>query len=642
MNKNTFITLEYEKIKDKLKQFTVSELGKKNIDSLEPYKDIKIVKRLLKNTSEAKAILNRSPYVPLHGLHDIEDYLQKIEKGGILYPSELMKVSDFLRGSRKMKKFMLGQKIVAPELSSYSYSITELKDIEDEINLCIEGNRVSDKASSRLAKIRKKVEIIEGRIEQKLDSIVNSSKYKSYLQDFFISKRNGRFVIPIKAAYKNMINGNVIDKSSTGSTVFIEPASIAKLSNELISLKAEEEAEEYQVLATISGFINMYLKEIKINVEVMAEYDFVFAKGKYSNYIGGNEVEVNDEDYIKIRKGRHPLLENHVVPLDFEIGDGFRTLVITGPNTGGKTVALKTIGLLTLMVQSGLHIPVEKGTIMAVFERILTDIGDSQSIEHSLSTFSGHIKNIIGIMKQTTFSTLVLLDEIGTGTDPTEGAVLAAAILDELYRNGAITVVTTHYGEIKDYSKQHIGFENGCMEFDSQTLKPLYKLLIGKSGESNALWISERLGMKDRVLKLARKYLENRQSNNNLITFDIEDYQVTKPKRKKSTESKVGKVIEEKLNVGDSVILLDSNKKGIVYKTEDEYGDVVIFNNGSFIKVNRKRVKLYIKKELLYPDDYDLDTIFIPWRKRKLDKDVKRGAVRNSEEFKKRVEELDK
>lgn len=501
--KKAFDTLEYEKIKERLKEFTSSDLGKQRIDRLMPSTDMSAITNMLKITTEGKNILNISPHIPLHGLHDIKELISKIEIGGILYPNDLAKVSSFLRGCKKMKKFMIVHDFTAPILSSYRYSITDLSDIETEIESSIEGSRVSDNASTELSKIRKKISSMEEKIENKMQSILSSSKYKQYIQDFFVSKRKNRFVIPIKSSYKNQMEGTIVDASATGATVFLEPAAITKLTNELSILKSQEESEEYQILATISGYIALHIKEIKINLEVMAEYDYDFAKARYSNSIDAVEVRINNNDYIKIIGGKHPLLGENAIPLDFQIGKEYRTLVITGPNTGGKTVSLKTIGLLILMVQSGLHIPVNKESEIAIFDRILVDIGDKQSIEQSLSTFSGHMKNIIEIISKARYSTLILLDEIGTGTDPSEGAGLAAAILDELYRSGAITIASTHYGEIKDFAEQHQGFENGCMEFDTKTLGPLYKLSIGKAGKSNALWISERLGMRPKVLEKA-------------------------------------------------------------------------------------------------------------------------------------------
>lgn len=631
MNEKTYLILEYQKIKEKLKEFTLSDLGKKMVDKLYPYTDLAAIENILNITSEAKSIIEKSPSIPLVGLHDISHSLEKVDAGGVLQPEDLVKVSAFLRGCSKMKKYMKNYEYIAPILSSYRNSITALDEIENEIESSIEGNRVSDRASGTLSKIRKKVEAMEAKIEQKLQSILTSSKNKMYIQDFYISKRNDRFVIPVKSSYKNFIEGNVVGTSTTGSTVFIEPHATNKLTNELKILKSQEEQEEYQILSSISSYIGLYIKEMKVNMEVMAEYDFAFAKGKYSNLIRGRSPKINDRDYINIIEGKHPLLGSEAIPLNFEIGNNYRTLVITGPNTGGKTVGLKTIGLLTLMVQSGIHIPVKEGSDIAIFERVLVDIGDSQSIEHSLSTFSGHMKNIIEIINKASYSTLILVDEVGTGTDPLEGAALAVAILDELYRCGAITVATTHYGEIKNYADQHHGFENGCMEFDPETLGPLYTLSIGKAGKSNALWISERLGLRDRVLKKAKKYIDSKSQNISNITFDIEDSIIKKKPLKKSSPIVPKEEVNSSYQVGDCIVLNESGEKAIVYEVEDEYGNLVVKHKGSFITVNRKRVKMFIERESLYPTDYDLDIVFKHWKERKLEHDVKRGALKKKD-----------
>lgn len=640
MNEKTFSILEYQKIKDSIKELTASDLGKRLVDKLMPSTDIRAVKNMLLLTSEAKNILNSSSHVPLQGLYDISDLLRKLEKGGILQPSELVKVSSFLRGCKKIKKFMGTQDIIAPTLSSYALSITVFDEIEQEIESSIEGNRVSNKASNKLAKIRKNIETIENKIQAKLQDIVSSSKYKCYLQDFYVSRRNESFVIPVKSSYKNQIEGRVVDISSTGATVFMEPNQIMKYSKELNSLRVEEELEEYQVLATISGYIGLFIKEMTMNVEVMSEYDFAFAKGRYSNHISGIEPEISDNDYIKIASGKHPLLGDKAIPLEFEIGKDYRVLVITGPNTGGKTVALKTIGVLTLMVQSGIHVPVKRGSVFNIFEKILIDIGDSQSIQQSLSTFSGHMKNIINIINKSNHSTLVLVDEIGTGTDPSEGAALAAAILDEIYRNGAIIVATTHYGEIKDYANQHNEFKNGCMEFDPVTLAPLYSLSIGKAGNSNAFWISEKLGMRPRVLENAKKYMDSKMRDSIKVDFQIDDFKVKKPKKKViNSIQKQNKILsgDKSLCIGDMVTIMSSNEKGIVYELDDEQGNITLIVKGKHLKIKRKRVTKYISKDRLYPDGYDLNTVFVPWKKRKLEKDIERGAIKDAKEFNERV-----
>jgi len=639
MLEKTLSILEYQSIKNSIKELTVSDLGKKLVDKLVPSTNIIAVKNMLTLTSEAKEIINTSSHVPLQGLYDISDLLSKVEKGGILNPSELVKVSSFLRGCKRMKKFMIGQEFYAPTLSNFAQSITIYDEIEQEIEASIEGNIVSSNASNKLSKIRRNIEIIENRIQAKLQDIISSTKYKGFLQDFYISKRGDSFVIPVKSSFKNQIEGRVVDISSTGSTVFIEPNQITKYSKELSNLKVDEEIEEYQILSSISGYIGMFLKEIKINLEVMSEYDFAFAKGRYSNLIDGIEPNISEDEYIKISSGKHPLLGDKAVPLEFEIGIDYRVLVITGPNTGGKTVALKTIGLLTLMVQSGIHVPVKTGSVFSIFEEILIDIGDNQSIEQSLSTFSGHISNIINIINKSRRSSLILIDEIGTGTDPSEGAALAAAILDEMYRNGAIIVATTHYGEIKDYASQHKDFKNGCMEFDPITLAPLYLLSIGKAGNSNALWISEKLGMRPRVLENAKKYLNDKRRYSSKVDYEIDNHSPIKHKRKSNSSYKSNKKIESDDNdlcIGDMVIISSSKEKGRIYKLEDEKGEITLLVKGKYIKINKKRVKKFISKEKLYPDGYELDTIFVPWKDRKIEKDLARGSIKSLKEYNKR------
>ncbi len=558
----------------------------------------------------------------------------KVEKGIILEVTELISCEDFLRGCRKIKGFMLDKEFYSPTLSSYALNITECESIEEEIKFSIKNNQISSEASKELKKIRRNIEICEGRIKEKLNKFLTSSTNKKYIQEFIISKRDDRFVIPIKSSFKNEVDGTILDTSSKGSTVFIEPASISKYSLELITLKSEEAIEEYKILSYLTELIydkkeikfsiknnkisseasrelkkirrnieicecrikeklNKFLTsstnkkyiqefiiskrddrfvvpikssfknevdgtildtsskgstvfiepasiskyslelitlkseeaieeykilsylteliydkitEIKLNMEIVSEYDMVFAKAKFSQNNKCITPKINNHGYTKIIKGKHPLLKGNVIPLDFEIGDKYRSLIITGPNAGGKTVTLKTVGLLTLMTQCGFDIPAEENTEISIFERVFVDIGDNQSIENALSTFSSHIKNIANIMKEANKNTLVLFDEIGSGTDPNEGASLAIALLEEFYQMGCITIASTHYEEIKHFANKHPHFENAGMMFDKETLEPLYKLIIGKSEDSNALFISRKMGIKENVLQKAKSY----------------------------------------------------------------------------------------------------------------------------------------
>lgn len=398
--------------------------------------------------------------------------------------------------------------------------------------------------------------------------------------------------------------------------MFIEPSTVSKYTSELSILKAEESVEEYKILGMLTELINEKIREVKINIEVIAEYDMIWAKAKYSNDIDGIKPELNEHGYIKIVNGKYPLIKNPV-PLNFEIGDDYRTLIITGPNAGGKTVVLKTVGILTLAVQSGFHIPAEEGTEISVFNKIFVDIGDNQSIENALSTFSSHVKNLAGIIKESSKSTLLLFDEIGSGTEPNEGAALAIAILEELYHKGCITIATTHYGEIKNFSQEHTHFENAAMEFKKDTLEPLYKLHIGKSGDSNALYISKKMGIPDSIIERTRKYIETKKYNYDVINS-------SKVIKKKEEVEEVN--LKYNYCMGDKVILLDNNESAIVYKELDELNNLTVFYKKEFIKVNYKRVKLELTASELYPEGYDLNQIFISYKERKLEHDIIRGS----------------
>ena len=612
----TLEKLNYNELKEIVKGYCVSGLGKALIDKLEPSSNLKIVNRRLDETSEGRRLIDASYHIPLVGIFNVLPYIDKIEKGSSLDPEDLAIMSDFLRGCRKVKSFIKDKEGYAPTLSSYGESITDLSFIEEEINRCIRGSIVDSNASRELKKIRRGIDECENKIKEKLDRFLKNSENKQYIQEFFISKRNGRYTIPIKASYKNYVQGTIIESSSKGTTVFMEPSTVSKYTSELSILKAEESVEEYKILGMLTELINEKIREVKINIEVIAEYDMIWAKAKYSNDIDGIKPELNEHGYIKIVNGKYPLIKNPV-PLNFEIGDDYRTLIITGPNAGGKTVVLKTVGILTLAVQSGFHIPAEEGTEISVFNKIFVDIGDNQSIENALSTFSSHVKNLAGIIKESSKSTLLLFDEIGSGTEPNEGAALAIAILEKLYHKGCITIATTHYGEIKNFSQEHTDFENAAMEFKKDTLEPLYKLHIGKSGDSNALYISKKMGISDSIIERTRKYIETKKYNYDVINS-------SKVIKKKEEVEEVN--LKYNYCMGDKVLLLDNNESAIVYKELDELNNLTVFYKKEFIKVNYKRVKLELTASELYPEGYDLNQIFISYKERKLEHDIIRGS----------------
>ncbi|MGE7090386.1 endonuclease MutS2 [Lysinibacillus sp. NPDC048646] len=617
MNHTTFEKLQYNELKQLVKSYCVSGLGQQLLDKLTPSSNINVVKNRLNETTEARTILDAEGHVPFLGVSNIDHTLKNLEKGIILDPSELISISDFLRGCRKIKKFMLDKEFFAPVLASYASSMSEFKSVEEEINFSIKANRVDSAASRDLKRIRSSIETTEEKIKERLTKFLNNSVNKTYIQDFFISKKDDRYTIPIKASFKNQVPGTVIEISSKGSTVFIEPNTVAKLNGELASLKVEEAMEEYQILATLSGLLLENIHAININLELISQYDMVFAKAKFSKQIGGVEPQFNDHGYIKLVNCKHPLLTSEAVPLHFEIGKDYRSLIITGPNAGGKTVVLKTIGLLTLAAMSGFHISADQTTELAVFEHIFVDIGDNQSLENALSTFSSHMKNLAAIMRASNNNTLLLFDEIGSGTEPNEGAALAISILEEFYQMGCITVATTHYGEIKRFSEMHDDFMNAAMRFNSETLEPMYKLMIGTSGDSNALWISRKMNVRETVLQRAKEYMENKDYHLQRVHED----KIRKPKIVK--EQKQEKYAFEK---GDRVKLLDHNDFGIVYKEMDNTYTVVVFYQGSFMEVNSKRLVLEVQAKELYPEGYDVDTLFVDYKDRKLQHDIERGS----------------
>lgn len=623
MNDKTVELLEYDKIKNILKSYAISDSGKERIEKLEPYVDIKLIERYMNETTEARNIVNITSSIPIHSLNGVKKVEQKINKGSVLLPEDLDIIGRFLKDAKKLKAFMKDKESAAPTISNYAQSINELNDLRDEIERCIAFGMVTDRASSKLFKVRKKIGILEEKTKHKLDNILKSEKYKDYIQDAIVSQRNGRYVIPVKSEYKKNISGDVQDRSSSGSTTFIEPEEVKKLQNELSICRIEEEKEVYIILSTLTNMVESVRVELAINIEVMVEYDFLFAKGKYSKAIDGRSVILNDKKYTDIKNGKHPLIGKKAVPLDFSVGKNYRALIITGPNTGGKTVALKTVGLLTMMAQSGIHIPVGENSEIGVFADILVDIGDGQSIEQSLSTFSSHIKNIVNILNCADKNTLVIMDEIGSGTDPGEGMGIAVSVLEEIYNKGSVILSTTHYNEIKDFAKNTPGFINGSMGFDIETLKPLYKLNIGEAGESNAFLIALRLGMVSSIIERAHeitykekkdysKYnweMEKTNKSNKII--DSHDKQIEKLK-KAEQKNAIGEKqkLKPKFKVADCVYISFMDRTGIICETENSKGEYGVMVMKKKLKINKKRLTLYISSNELYPEDYDFDIIF--------------------------------
>jgi DNA mismatch repair protein MutS2 len=547
MNERTLRVLEFEKIKNKLIEYAQSTLGKEIAKEVEPSTDYEEIVTWQKETHEATSILLQRGNVPLGGIHDLSYHLKRAEIGSFLYPGNLLEVSDTLRGARRLKSFMKEAKegeSKFPVMEGYISSLFTFKGIEDRINECIiSDDEISDHASPTLRNIRRSMESKNVAIRNRLNSMISSTSHQKYLQDAIITIRQDRYVVPVKQEYRSNVPGLVHDQSSSGATLFIEPMAIVQLNNELKELKLKEKVEIERILSELTALIGEQVEEIRSNQKVLSLLDFIFAKGKLAVNMNGIEPEMNKDGYIRIKNGRHPLLDKEtVVPSNIWIGDDFNTLVITGPNTGGKTVTLKTVGLLTVMAQSGLHVPADYGTKLSVFENVFADIGDEQSIEQSLSTFSSHMTNIVEILRNVNSKALVLLDELGAGTDPTEGAALAIAILEHLYHMGVRTIATTHYTELKEYALTTKGVENGSVEFNVETLSPTYKLLIGVPGKSNAFEISKRLGLSEYIIEKSKSLISRED-----IAF--EDLLTSIEKDKRTAEEERDEAVRLKLMV---------------------------------------------------------------------------------------------
>jgi DNA mismatch repair protein MutS2 len=501
-------TLEYRKILNKLMQYTQTSMGRETAEQLKPSGDFEGVKLLLKATDEAVNVDRLKGIPSFGGVTDIKAALKRASIGGLLGTHELLAVGNTIRGARRIKRFLaaMHEEESIESLFALSDLLSEQKHVEDAIRACIDENAdVMDSASPELAAIRRELRGGETRIREKLDSMIRSSSVSKMLQDQLVTIRGDRFVIPVKAEYRSHFGGIVHDQSGSGATLFIEPESIVAMNNKLRETRLREEREVEIILHRLTAQVGDIAEEMTYDVDVLGDLDFIFAKARLAREMKASQPRMNDRGYLKLRKGRHPLIPlEHVVPLDVELGNQYSTIIVTGPNTGGKTVTLKTIGLLSLMSMSGLFIPAEEGSQMCVFDAIYADIGDEQSIEQSLSTFSSHMTNIISILRRMTPKSLILLDEVGAGTDPAEGSALAIAILENIHRTECRMVATTHYSELKAYAYERKGVINASMEFDVQSLSPTYRLLVGVPGRSNAFAIAERLGLPGAILEHAR------------------------------------------------------------------------------------------------------------------------------------------
>lgn len=597
MNTKVLKTLEYHKIIDRLTELAGSVLGKELCKNLLPSSDIEEIRMLQAETSLALSMLYQKGHVSFSGITDIRGSLKRLEVGSILGPSELLAICHLLEVCSRVKAYSRKENTDAePSALDVMFdALQPLTPVANEIRRCLPSEEeVSDDASPTLRSIRRAMRQMNDKVHAQLNSMVNGSS-RTYLQDAVITMRNGRYCLPVKAEYRGQVQGMIHDQSSTGSTLFIEPMAVIKLNNELRELEIREEKEIEVILANLSGQAGAELEALESDLTLLTKLDFIFARAQLSKSYNGSEPILNDRGVINIKKGRHPLLDKKkVVPIDIRLGKEFDQLIITGPNTGGKTVSLKTVGLFTLMGQSGLHIPAFDQSELAVFEEVFADIVDEQSIEQSLSTFSAHMTNIVSILNEANERSLVLFDELCAGTDPTEGAALAISVLSNLHRAGIRTMATTHYSELKVYALSTPGVENGCCEFNVETLCPTYRLLIGIPGKSNAFAISAKLGLSEYIIEEARGQLSQQDEDFESLISDLETSRVTIEREReeinhyKDEIERLKKRLEQKqetLDASRERILREANEQAhAILREAKEYADTTIKNFNKFGK----------------------------------------------------------
>ncbi|WP_178024177.1 DNA mismatch repair protein MutS [uncultured Paenibacillus sp.] len=649
MNTFSLSTLEYESIKQDLLGYAVSYAGRQRIEELAPMVEKRVIERAIAETAEARALYGKGASVPLPSLEGIELVVSLLGTGYLFTEQDLMAVQTFLHSCGQLKKYMASKGELAWRIGIYATDLQDLPALQQEILRCIRFGVIADDASRELEKTRKKIAVVKERIQKRIQSVM--ARHASILQENIVSVRGGRYVIPVKKDYYKQVNGRMLDQSTSGQTVFIEPQEVAALQGELELLQGEEAREEAKILGYLAGLVEREAADLVRNIEITGTYDFIFAKAKYAAAIGGAPVQLSEAGDTVIRGAKHPKLLQTMVPLDMAIGKEYRTLIITGPNTGGKTVVLKTFGLLSLMVQSGLLVPVSPDSRFAVYQGIRAVIGDGQNLEQSLSTFSAQIGALVQILQEAGPSTLVLIDELAAGTDPGEGIALSIAILEEFARKGSTVMVTTHFNELKTFASRAEGFENARMEFDAETLRPLYRLTIGQSGRSYAIEIARKLGMSGGIIERSQHIVSRQQSADGTGSGGMRWDEIVPAKQasapatsvlRSSRDTEVGKragateaaqpkgpagagmeaggaadeadqaaaQTSRKFEVGDAVLVTSLGKIGIVVEPPDLRGIALVQVQKQKIKINHKRLKPYLKSESLYPEDYDLDIVF--------------------------------
>lgn len=613
MSNKSLETIGYYNILEKLRECTSTEKAGERILEMQPILSETDLRKQLRDTTQARAMLELSGTPPIPAMEHVEEYLQKAVKGNMLMPEQLEEIGMFLSAVRRLKSYLQRGEEGRISLAFYNRNLIFPEELQEEIERCIRSGRVDDHASAYLKDIRKQIQLLEEKVSERAERALKTNR--QYLNDSFIVKRNGRFCIPVKKECRSLVPGTVVEQSSTGATLFIEPETVANLREDLEIYRIEEDAEERKILYTITNMTAEREAELMEDIRVIEKLDFIFAKGKLSLEMDGTEPKINLEQYMELKGARHPMLDKaSCVPLDFQIGKGIRGVIITGPNTGGKTVAIKTVALMSAMACSGLHVPCNEADI-CMQNQILCDIGDGQNISDNLSTFSAHIKNVLDILKRVRPESLVIMDELGSGTDPQEGMGIAISILEELRKSGALFLVTTHYPEVKEYADRYEEVQNARMEFDRDSLRPLYRLRVGEAGESCALYIAKRLGFPDGMLAAAAREAYGDKSSAFIQSMEIQEHgrkleKIHVPRIKRAVEIKDSMETVRKFSRGDSVSILPDGKIGIVVKPADKNGSVLVQFRNEKQLISHKRLRLKVAAAELYPEDYDFSIIF--------------------------------